>query len=128
MPKHSRARSRTVLLAFENREALVGADVPEHVHAAAVIALQHDQLKLRNELRDLVTQFSRLHGKAVANPADADLRYQLGVVANRLDKRELARSWFMAALALDPTHTHARQALQDTAAPRRPETRGGKPG
>ena len=81
-----------------------------------------EQLKLRNELRDLVTQFSRLHGKAVAAPADADLRYQLGVLAGQLDKPELARSWFMAALALDPNHAEARRALRALAAPPRQQT------
>jgi hypothetical protein len=33
------------------------------------------------------------------------------VLAEQLDKRELARSWFEHTLALDPSHATARQAL-----------------
>jgi len=65
------------------------------------------------ELRALRERFSKLHTLAVDNPQDAELRYQLGVVAVELGKPELARTWFVATLGLNPKHTGALKALQE---------------
>jgi hypothetical protein len=64
------------------------------------------------ELRALRDRFTELHEEAMKDPADAEIRCQLGVVAGQLDKTDLARSWFKMALALDPDHAEAREALR----------------
>jgi tetratricopeptide (TPR) repeat protein len=75
------------------------------------------QLKIVEELRGLRDRFTKLHTQAIKNADDVDLRYQLGELARQLDKPLLAVSWFEAALALDPQHEKARQALQGLRAP-----------
>ncbi len=63
-------------------------------------------------LRELRSRFADLHGRASVNPHDADLRYQLGLLARELQREDLAVSWFAAATALDPNHSAAQEALQ----------------
>lgn len=71
-----------------------------------------EHLRLVEELRRLRDRFTKLHTQAMDEPDQADLRYELGVVARQLDKPLLAISWFQAALALQPDHEKARAALQ----------------
>lgn len=63
------------------------------------------------EYRDLITRFADLHQEAIARPDDLEVRYQLGVTAQRLGRPDLAEAWFTVVLAMDPNHTAARQAL-----------------
>lgn len=63
------------------------------------------------EYRDLITRFADLHQEAIARPDDLEVRYQLGVTAQRLGRPDLAEAWFTVVLAMDPQHTAARQAL-----------------
>jgi len=69
-----------------------------------------EHLKVMEELRKLRDRFTKLHAQAIRNADDADLRYQLGLMASQLDKPLLAAGWFSAALALDPDHQKAREA------------------
>ena len=62
-------------------------------------------------LRDLRAHFADLHSQASEDLANADVRYQLGVTAEQLGLVELANSWLSAALALDPNHAQAQDAL-----------------
>jgi tetratricopeptide (TPR) repeat protein len=62
--------------------------------------------------RNLRIRFADLHAKASINTGDAELRYQLGVMARELQREDLAISWFSAATALDPDHVAAREALR----------------
>ncbi len=62
-------------------------------------------------LRDLRVHFSELHAKASINLNDAEIRYQLGLTANQLGMKDLATSWFSAALALNPGHSQAADEL-----------------
>jgi tetratricopeptide (TPR) repeat protein len=75
--------------------------------------LAEKHLQVSRDLRALFQKFADLNQKAIKSPADAEIRYQLGVLAGQLDKRELARSWLEHALALDPNHAAARQALDN---------------
>jgi tetratricopeptide (TPR) repeat protein len=70
-----------------------------------------EELKIVGELRALSRRFTDLHQQADLQPANAQVRYELGVVARQLDKPKLARTWFTAAVGLDPQHKEARQAL-----------------
>jgi tetratricopeptide (TPR) repeat protein len=73
-------------------------------------ALQHAQIGRR--LREQLTRFADLHRIAIREPANVKVRYELGLAADGLGKRDLARSWFAAALAMNPNYTEARAALQ----------------
>ncbi len=72
-----------------------------------------EQLQLVEALRGLRDRFTKLHTQAIKEADNAELRYELGLVAQQLDKPLLAISWFQAALALKPDHEPARQALLD---------------
>ena len=75
------------------------------------------QLDAMQRLRDQWQQFTQLHQQAIGEPTNAETRFQLGLLARELDKRELAVDWFAAAVGLDPQHAAARQALQEMANP-----------
>jgi len=75
------------------------------------------QLKLVEEVRELRDRFTKLHNQALKDTDNADLRYQLGVAAQQLDKPLLAISWFQAALALQPDHQQAQKALRELRTP-----------
>ncbi len=62
-------------------------------------------------LKRLRTEFSQLHETAAAEPGNADVRCRLGVLARELDRPDLARGWFEAALAVNPRHEEARRRL-----------------
>ena len=57
--------------------------------------------------------------RRLAIQATPKCAFQLGVAARELDRPDLAVSWFAAALALDPNHAGAREALKvdDTTPP-----------
>ncbi len=78
--------------------------------------LAEEQLDIEEELRQFRKRFTELHKEAIANPANAETRYQLGLVAQQLDEPELARDWFVASLGMDPDHAGAREALEAIAA------------
>jgi len=62
-------------------------------------------------LKKLWTEFSELHAQAADQPDNADVRCQLGVLARQLDRPDLARSWFDAALAIQPNHAETLRQL-----------------
>jgi tetratricopeptide (TPR) repeat protein len=74
--------------------------------------LAQEQIEAMKNLRTLRERFTKLHEQAIADPADVETRYELGVVAARLDKPELAHGWFTMTLAMDPNHAGAREALE----------------
>lgn len=75
--------------------------------------LAREQSEASKRLRELWTQFSKLHDQAMEQPTDVEVRYQLGLVATRLDKPDVASDWFSVVLALDPQHAGARRALRE---------------
>lgn len=83
------------------------------------------QTEEADRLRKLRARFAELHGKAAADTRNADIRYELGTVANELNRPDLAVSWFAAALALNPNHAAARAALKLAPEKDKPDT--GKP-
>jgi tetratricopeptide (TPR) repeat protein len=56
-------------------------------------------------------EYTDLHEAAARQPDDVQVRYQMGILAKKLGKPELARLWFRAALALDRGHSDALAAL-----------------
>jgi tetratricopeptide (TPR) repeat protein len=73
-------------------------------------AQKHGQLA--EDLKRSREEFTQLHHEAMAQPRNAGVRYRLGQAALRLKRPDLARTWFAAALALDPAHAAAAAALQ----------------
>ena len=71
-----------------------------------------EHMKAMEELRELRYQFTKLHAEAIKDTENAELRYRLGVMAGELGRPLLAIGWFESALALDPEHKKAREALQ----------------
>jgi tetratricopeptide (TPR) repeat protein len=74
-----------------------------------------EQLKQSEELRELRRRFSDLHDQAIQAPMDAEVRYDLGVVARELEMMELSDSWFRASYALDSNYFQSRQAADAAA-------------
>jgi Flp pilus assembly protein TadD len=64
------------------------------------------------QLRDRRLEFTKLHHLARTNPKSASVRLELGLMAKSLGKLELARSWFKAALALEPNDATALSELK----------------
>lgn len=67
--------------------------------------------KIAEEIKQVREEFSRLHERIAAEPGNADIRCRLGVLARQLDRPDLARLWFRAALAIDPRHAEAIRQL-----------------
>jgi lipoprotein NlpI len=80
-------------------------------------AQAEEQAATMRELRELGKQFTKLHERAFNDVSDPQLRYEIGVMANQLGRPLLARTWFEAALTLDPGHQASRDALRELAKP-----------
>lgn len=78
------------------------------------------QLKRSEELKQIFLEMAELHLDAVERPNDADLRFQLGQLAERLGRPAIARTWYTAALGLEPQHADASTALARLARPSAP--------
>jgi tetratricopeptide (TPR) repeat protein len=64
------------------------------------------------ELRDTNAELLRLRADAARHPSDAEIRYRIGTLCARLGNTGGAASWYVAALACDPSHAGARRALE----------------
>lgn len=69
-------------------------------------AARADEIKLMRE------RFSKLHQDANERPDDAEVRYEIGQLAEKLNLPEMAAIWYKASLALQPTHEGARKRLE----------------
>ena len=74
-----------------------------------------EQAEIMRELRELGKQFTKLHERAFNDLSNPQMRYEIGAMANRLGRPVLARTWFEAALMLDPEHQPSREALLEMA-------------
>lgn len=70
-----------------------------------------EQMKRMEANRKLRERFTELHELANSRPDDAQVRYDLGQTASELKLFHLAKMWYEAALALNPQHAKAKQAL-----------------
>jgi len=80
---------------------------------AATVLAQHEKIKA------LKIQYIEKNVMAAQVPADANIRFELGTIAEQLYDVQAAVSWYQAALALDTNHQAAAAALNDLNA-RRP--------
>lgn len=79
-----------------------------------------EQLPIAEQLKQLRLEFSKLHSTAASEPENAAVRCRLGVLARQLDRPDLARVWFQAALAIDPRHPETLRQLAGRAEPAPP--------
>jgi Flp pilus assembly protein TadD len=75
------------------------------------IAEADEHTRVAEEIKRVREEFSRLHGTAAAEPGNANVRCRLGVLARELGRPDLARTWFRAALAIDPGHAETLRNL-----------------
>jgi tetratricopeptide (TPR) repeat protein len=133
-PQHLQALYLKGMLELESGDAAAAVEVlqkaieaypkewrPRYTLAMAYKRLGDDKqaaehLKRVEEVRRLRDRFTDLHNRAMKDPDSAELRYELGVLARQLDKPLLATSWFQTALALQPDHDKAQQALRELTA------------
>lgn len=71
-----------------------------------------EELQAVEELHRVRQEFDELLQRAIEEPYEADIRYQLGLLADRMKMARVAESWFKAAVSLDPRHRLARNELQ----------------
>ena len=74
---------------------------------AATVLAQHEHIK------KLKIQYIEKNVMAAQVPTDANIRFELGKIAEQLSDVPAAASWYQAALALDPNHQAATAALND---------------
>ena len=79
--------------------------------------VQMQRMETNRKLRE---RFTELHEQANSKPQDAQVRYELGETASQLRLFHLARMWYQAALALNPQHAKAKQALSKLKVPDEP--------
>ncbi len=72
-------------------------------------AKHHEEESAR--LRDLWIQNRDYHTKAIAEPNNAELRFKMGTLSKELDRPDLARAWFQAAIAINPEYDEALKEL-----------------
>jgi tetratricopeptide (TPR) repeat protein len=95
-------KSADYLAHFRLSQALRSAGSTAEADAEAARA---EEIKLLRE------RFSKLHQDANERPSDADVRFELGQLAEQLKLPELAAIWYKACLELNPNHPAARQNL-----------------
>jgi len=74
--------------------------------------------KVSDELRETWSKFSDLHIDAIDQPTNAEVRCEIGALAEKLDRLDLAGTWYQAALAINPNSARALAGLQAVAAKR----------
>ena len=81
---------------------------------AKTVLVQHEQIK------KLKIQYIEKNVMAAQVPTDANIRFELGKIAEQLYDVPAAVSWYQAAIALDPNHRAATAALNDLPSARQP--------
>jgi tetratricopeptide (TPR) repeat protein len=81
---------------------------------AATTLAQHERIK------KLKIQYIEKNVMAAQAPTDANIRFELGKIAEQLYDVQAAASWYQATLALDPNHPAATAALNDLPPARHP--------
>lgn len=70
-----------------------------------------EQQEFAEKTRKLGERRGKLAEQARKEPSNADVRYELAMVLQELDMHEAALNWLQAALAVNPTHQKAMDAI-----------------
>jgi len=73
--------------------------------------MREDHMKASQIIVDALLKLSELSAKAEAEPWNAQVRFTIGSIWIQLRRPGMARMWLVAALACDPEHAGAREAL-----------------
>jgi tetratricopeptide (TPR) repeat protein len=73
--------------------------------------MREDHMKASQIIVDTLLKLSELSAKAEAELWNADVRFQIGAIWVQLRRPGMARMWLTAALACDPQHQGAQEAL-----------------
>ena len=71
------------------------------------------ELEEMQRILGLRKEFAKLHEAALADLEDAELRNKLAMNAINLGRLDLARTWYEAALGLDPANKTANEGMQE---------------
>ena len=71
------------------------------------------QLEVMNEIKEIRREVNQVYQQALGQPRDADARFRLGVLSEKLNRSDLARMWYQAALSIDANHAPAATALKN---------------
>ncbi|MCS6975810.1 MAG: tetratricopeptide repeat protein [Gemmatales bacterium] len=73
--------------------------------------MREDHMKASQIIVDALLKLSELSAQAEAEPWNAQVRFTIGSIWIQLRRPGMARMWLVAALACDPEHAGAREAL-----------------
>lgn len=88
---------------FQLSQACRRADEPQRAD---------EELSRMQEIGAWEREFSSLHAEAAKDPHNGELRFRLGELALRLGKPKLARVWYRAAIAINPSDSRSQSALR----------------
>ena len=71
-----------------------------------------EQLERFNEIKVIRAEFASVYKGVLQAPRDAESRFRLGMLADKLQRPDLARMWYLATLSIAPEHAPARSALE----------------
>lgn len=74
-----------------------------------------EQTEQAKQLQEVWQKFSDLQIEAIDRPTDFEIRFEIGQLASKLGKPQLAEVWFKAALAINPGMRAAADALREMA-------------
>lgn len=80
------------------------AQAGDTTHAAAELAAM-------NQIKDVRREANEVYQQALGHPRDAEARFRLGILSEKLRRPDLARMWYQAAVSIDSSHTPAQAAL-----------------
>jgi thioredoxin-like negative regulator of GroEL len=69
--------------------------------------------KYKAELEKDLKRIQQLSKEIIEQPRNVSLRYEAGVIQQRLGQDQQAARWLISALLVDPTHEPTRQALAE---------------
>ena len=79
---------------------------------AGETARADEELAAMTRIKEVRREAADVYSQALRHPRDAESRFRLGVLSEKLHRRDLARMWYQAALAIDQQHLPAQTALK----------------
>jgi tetratricopeptide (TPR) repeat protein len=70
-----------------------------------------EQLTAMNQIKEIRREANQVYQQAVGHPRDAEARFRLGLLSEKLNRPDLAHMWYQAVLSIDPNHSPAQTAL-----------------
>lgn len=103
--------------AFQQVVGLNPMDFTARFKLSQAYAQQGDQeraaaeLTAMNEIKEIRREATEMYQQALRDPRDAESRFRLGVLSEKLRRPDLARMWYQATLSINSDHAPAKAAL-----------------